>query len=448
MAKERSDLWDRAHSWHPFTQMKEYLGLPPLHIEKAKGSWLFDAEGNHYLDTNASVWTNAHGHNDPELNAALEEQLAKVAHSTYLGLSHPVGAELGARLSEIAPDGLERVTFSDNGSNAVEIALKQSFQYWQSVGRPEKRLVVGFENGYHGDTFGTMSVGGSSGFHGRFADWSFEARKVAPPVCEELNGEVSFEDEASSLAKLERVLAEEGSRVASVILEPWIQGPAGMRLQPKGFLKKVETLCCQYEVHLILDEVFVGFGRTGSLLVCAEEGVRPDFLCLAKGLTAGYLPLAATLTTSEVFEAFLGDFDSGKAFYHGHTFTGNPLAAAVALKSLEKLERLIESGKLDQTIAKFGEGVAGLAADANARSARQRGMAAAIDLYPGGDETNAWPLNERVGMRVCVAGRENGLLLRPLMDSILLVPPLTISERELDFLFDNLKLTIDKTLRS
>ena len=440
------DGWDRDHSWHPFTQMKEYLSHEPLHVEKAKGCWLFDGEGRHYLDTNASVWTNVHGHNDPELNEALTAQLGRVAHSTYLGLSHPVGAELGRRLCEAAPRGLARVTYSDNGSNAIEIALKQSFQHWQQVGRPEKRLVVGLEGGYHGDTFGAMSVGGSDGFHGRFGAWKFASRRVPAPICQEVNGVVTREESRRSLECLEQVLESEGGKIAAVILEPWVQGPAGMRMQPKGFLKMVEALCRSFGAHLILDEVFVGFGRMGGLFVCEAEGVRPDFLCLAKGLAAGYLPLAATLTTTEIFESFWGDFESGRGFYHGHTFTGNPLAAAVALKSLEKLERLIGSGRLDRAIAGFGERVSKLERHPKVRSARQRGMAAAIDLYPGGDDANAWQLNDRMGMKVCLTGRKHGLLLRPLMDSILLVPPLVISEREQDFLFENLEISINETL--
>ena len=400
------------------------------------------------MDGNASIWTNAHGHNEPDINAALVEQLGKIAHSTYLGLSHPVGAMLGKRLAELAPESLSRVVFSDNGSNAVEIALKLSFQYWQLVGKPEKRLVVGMENGYHGDTFGAMAAGNSDSFHGRFQPWLFESRKFAAPECSEVNGIVKHSDSDQSLLQLEKVLENEASEIASVIIEPSIQGPAGMRLQPAGFLKQVEVLCRRYGVHLILDEVFVGCGRTGSIFACEQEGVYPDFLCLAKGLTAGYLPLAATLTTEKVYRAFLGSFDTGNAFYHGHTFTGNPLAASVALKSLEKLERLIGSRRLDKTIEDFGRILAEtFNGHSNVMDIRQRGLAAAIDLFPGSSR-DSWHPNDRVGMKVCLEARKHGLLLRPLLDSILVVPPLVINEEEIGFLFNSLKTAIDAVMNN
>jgi adenosylmethionine-8-amino-7-oxononanoate aminotransferase len=442
------DKMDRDHSWHPFTQMEEYCSIPQLQVERGQGCWIWDTEGNRYLDGNASIWTNAHGHNEPDINAALVEQLGKIAHSTYLGLSHPVGAMLGQRLAELAPESLSRVVFSDNGSNAVEIALKLSFQYWQLVGKPEKRLVVGMENGYHGDTFGAMAAGNSDSFHGRFQPWLFESRKFAAPECSEVNGIVKHSDSDQSLLQLEKVLENEASEIASVIIEPSIQGPAGMRLQPAGFLKQVEVLCRRYGVHLILDEVFVGCGRTGSIFACEQEGVYPDFLCLAKGLTAGYLPLAATLTTEKVYRAFLGSFDTGNAFYHGHTFTGNPLAASVALKSLEKLERLIGSRRLDKTIEDFGRILAEtFNGHSNVMDIRQRGLAAAIDLFPGSSR-DSWHPNDRVGMKVCLEARKHGLLLRPLLDSILVVPPLVINEEEIGFLFNSLKTAIDAVMNN
>jgi len=442
------DKMDRDHSWHPFTQMEEYCSIPQLQVERGQGCWIWDTEGNRYLDGNASIWTNAHGHNEPDINAALVEQLGKIAHSTYLGLSHPVGAMLGKRLAELAPESLSRVVFSDNGSNAVEIALKLSFQYWQLVGKPDKRLVVGMENGYHGDTFGAMAAGNSDSFHGRFQPWLFESRKFAAPECSEVNGIVKHSDSDQSLLQLEKVLENEASEIASVIIEPSIQGPAGMRLQPAGFLKQVEVLCRRYGVHLILDEVFVGCGRTGSIFACKQEGVDPDFLCLAKGLTAGYLPLAATLTTEKVYRAFLGSFDTGNAFYHGHTFTGNPLAASVALKSLEKLERLIGSRRLDKTIEDFGRILAEtFNGHSNVMDIRQRGLAAAIDLFPGSSR-DSWHPNDRVGMKVCLEARKHGLLLRPLLDSILVVPPLVINEEEIGFLFNSLKTAIDAVMNN
>ena len=443
-AKRRLDRWDVDHSWHPFTQMQEYSALPQLQVERGKGCWLYDVEGNRYLDGNASIWTNVHGHNDPDLNQALRDQLDKVAHSTYLGLSHPAAAELSRKLVELAPQPLERVFFSDNGSNAIEIALKLSFQYWQLTNEPQRRLVVGMSGAYHGDTFGAMAVGDSGAFHGRFAPWTFETRTFKSPLDA---GEAGRPSAEKSLVSLRMILDQEGHQIASVIIEPLAQGAAGMRFQPPGFVKDVERLCRQAGVHLILDEVFVGFGRMGSMLACQQETVAPDFLCLAKGLTAGYLPLAATLTSDQIYSQFLGTFDSGRAFIHGHTFTANPLACVVALKSIEKLESMISSGRLASTIDYFGERLREtFSGHPNVKAIRQHCLAAAIDLFPGTDSKDTWSLNDRKGMAVCIEARKHGILLRPLMDSLLIVPPLIISNEEIDFLLDNTKAAIDVTL--
>ncbi len=423
---------DRRHVWHPFAQMQEYLALPPLAIASGRGGWLTDTEGRTYLDGNASIWTNVHGHNDPDLNAALARQLGRVAHSTMLGLTHQPGAELAAELAALAPAGLGRVFFSDNGSNAVEIALKLSFQYWQLTGLPEKRGVIGLAGGYHGDTFGAMAVGDSGFFHDRFRPWCFATRHFPAPHCREWNGNVRTADSSESLRSLRSLLADHAENTACVILEPSVQGAAGMRMQPPGFVREVAALCRAHGVHLILDEVFVAFGRLGSMLVCTEEGVTPDFLCLAKGLTAGYLPLAATLAREEIFAAFLGPYESRRAFFHGHTFTGNPLAAAVALENIRKLRAPIAAGTLRARAACFGRLIdAAFSAHPHVRAIRQRGFAAALDLAPARDSANEFPVARRVGLQVCLRAREHGLLLRPLGDSLLLVPPLCLSDDEL-----------------
>jgi adenosylmethionine-8-amino-7-oxononanoate aminotransferase len=423
---------DRRHAWHPFTQMQEYLALPPLAIASGRGGWLTDTEGRTYLDGNASVWTNVHGHNDPELNAALQRQLSCVAHSTMLGLTHAPGAELAAELACLAPPGLGRVFFSDNGAGAVEVALKLSFQYWQLVGRPEKRGVIGLAGGYHGDTFGAMAAGDSGFFHERFRPWCFPANHFPAPHCREWGGRVREADAIASLAALRALLAAQADRTACLILEPSVQGAAGMRLQPPGFVREVAALCRAHNVHLILDEVFVAFGRLGPMMVCAEEGVAPDFLCLAKGLTAGYLPLAATLAREEIFEAFLGPVESRRAFFHGHTFTGNPLAAAVALENIRKLRVLIADGTLRARSACFGRLLDKVFSDhPHVREIRQRGFAAALDLAPSRGSTENFPASRRTGLQVCLRARAHGLLLRPLGDSLLLVPPLCLDENEL-----------------
>jgi len=410
--------------------MEEYLEAPPLVIASGRGGWLTDTQGRTYLDGNASIWTNVHGHNDADLNAALLRQLDRVAHSTMLGLTHPVGAELAAELAGLTgPTGLDRVFFSDNGSGAVEVALKLSFQYWQLVGRPEKRGVIGMAGGYHGDTFGAMAAGDSGFFHERFRPWCFPTAHFPAPRCGEWGGRVFSGEAAESLAGLRALLEAQAGRTACLILEPSVQGAAGMRLQPPGFVREVAALCRAHEVHLILDEVFVAFGRLGSMLVGAEEGVTPDFLCLAKGLTGGYLPLAATLARGEIFEAFLGSYASRRAFFHGHTFNGNPLAAAVALENIRKLRPLIAAGVLGRRIECFGRLLdEAFSGHPGVGEIRQRGMAAAIDLKPDAASSR------RVGVEACLRAREHGLILRPLGDSLLLVPPLCLDEGELGLL--------------
>ncbi len=427
---------DRRHVWHPFSQMREYASLPPVVIASGRGGWLTDTEGLTYLDGNASIWTNVHGHNDPDLNAALIDQLGRVAHATLLGLAHAPGADLAAELVSLAPRGLDHVFYTDNGSGAVEVALKQSFQFWQLAGRPEKRGVIGMAGGYHGDTFGTMAVGDSGFFHDRFRPWCFAADHFPAPAAG---------DASASLTALDALLAAKAATTACLILEPSVQGAAGMRLQPPGFVRAVAELCRAHGVHLIMDEVFVGFGRLGPMLVCADEGVTPDFLCLAKGLTGGYLPLAATVVRGEIYDAFLGTYESRRAFFHGHTFTGNPLAAAVALANIRKLRPLIDTGVIAERAAIFGRLLAeAFAGHPHVAGLRQRGLTAALDLAPAGG--GEYPVALRAGLQVCLRARAHGLLLRPLGDSLLLVPPLCLDQAELGELVNRTRRAIDDTL--
>lgn len=440
------DASDCKHAWHPFTQMKEYLGNPRLHLVKGEGSWLIDAEGNRYLDGNASVWTNVHGHNDPDLNAALKAQLDQVAHVTLLGLNHRVAAELAEDLASLTNGVLPRCFFTDNGSNAIEVALKLSFQYWQLIGQKEKRGVISMCGAYHGDTFGTMSVGDSSGFHQRFAPWLFNAKIFSAPVHVECAGQVQTSEAQASLQELEKILQNESKHVACLILEPRVQGAAGMRQQPAGFLKSVAALCQRYQVHLILDEVFTGFGRLGSLTATEQEEVVPDFLCLAKGLAAGYLPLAATLTKESIFEAFQGDFSEGKTFFHGHTFSGNPLACAVARASLKKLRPMIRSGQLTESAALLGREIdRNFSSHPQVSGYRQLGLTAAIDFSPA-DRRRHWPVDLRAGYQVSLAARKYGLIIRPLADSLLFVPPIAIKPEEIRHLVQAARSAVDEVL--
>ena len=439
------DAADRRFGWHPFTQMQEYLDNPRLHLIRGEGSWLIDGEGKRYLDGNASVWTNVHGHNDPDLNRALREQLEQVAHVTLLGLNHPVATGLAEDLAGLTGGALPRCFYTDNGSNAVEVALKLSFQYWQLVGHDAKRGVIAMEGAYHGDTFGTMSVGGRSEFHDRFAPWLFPARTFPAPVHSECAGQVERSDATASLAALEALLVREAATTACLILEPRVQGAAGMVQQPAGFVQAVATLCRQHGVHLILDEVFTGFGRLGALTVSELEGVVPDFLCLAKGLAAGYLPLAATLTSEKIHEAFLGKFSEGKTFFHGHTFSGNPLGCAVARASLRKLKPMLASGQVAERAALLGrEMQAAFAGHPHVRAHRQLGLTGSVEFQPAG--ADRWPTDTRAGYRVALAARRHGLVIRPLGDSILFVPPISIQADEVKHLVRAVRLAMDDTL--
>ncbi|MFN5655638.1 MAG: adenosylmethionine--8-amino-7-oxononanoate transaminase, partial [Verrucomicrobiota bacterium] len=353
----------------------EYQDNPRLHLVRGEGCWLIDGEGKRYLDGNASVWTNVHGHNDPDLNRALREQLDQVAHVTLLGLNHPIATELAADLAGLTNGALPRCFYTDNGSNAIEVALKLSFQYWQLAGQDAKRGVISMEGAYHGDTFGTMAVGERSEFHRRFKTWLFAAQTFPAPVHSECAGQVDRSDASASLAALKAILERDAATTACLILEPVVQGAAGMVQQPAGFVKAVASLCREYDVHLILDEVFTGFGRLGALTASEREGVVPDFLCLAKGLAAGYLPLAATLTSEKVYEAFVGKFSEGKTFFHGHTFSGNPLACAVARASLRKLKPMLASGQVAERAALLGrEMAAAFAGHPHVRAFRQLGL--------------------------------------------------------------------------
>lgn len=445
--QQQFDQWDNQHSWHPFSQMQEYCTWPKLHIERGEGCWLWDFAGNRYLDTTASVWTNTFGHNDPELNAALETQLHKVAHSTYLGLSHPVAAELGYRLCTQAPAGLERVFFSDNGSNAIEIALKLSYQYWQLKGQPQRKRVIGMQGGYHGDTIGTMAASDSGRLHERFSEWFIDCWHFPAPQCHRLNSVVHTADTSASLTALQDYLEAESSQVACLVIEPFVQGAAGMMQQPDGFLKAIETLCRNYNIHLILDEVFVAFGRLGTVFACEQASVTPDFLCLAKGISAGYVPLAATLIQSEIYQACLGQWSENRTFFHGHTFTANPLACAVALKNLDKLNALIAAGTLARTIIDFGQQLSEqLASHPNVAQIRQHGLTAAIDIAPANGQPE-WPVEARMGWQVCLAARAHQLILRPLGNSLLIVPPLIISQPEIRFMCERIIHTLDSVCR-
>src|SRR5215212_4424993 len=411
---------DRTYLWHPFTQQRGWAAEDPLMIERAHGTTLVDSEGAEYIDGVSSLWCTVHGHRHPRLDAAVRAQLDRVAHTTMLGLSHPAAAELAARLVEIAPPGLRRVFYSDNGSTAAEIALKMAFQHWAHRGERRHKFVC-LKMSYHGDTLGSVSVGGIPLFHSTFAPLLFDALMAEPGDC----------------ADLRRIFADHGHEIAAVIVEPLVQGAAGMLTHPPGYLHAVRELCDEFGTLLICDEVATGFGRTGTMFACEQEGVTPDLLCLAKGLTGGYLPLAATLATERVYEAFLGEFEEFKTFFHGHTYTGNPLACAAALANLDVFEeeRTLErlQTKIALLAALLDEHVAPLA---SVREIRRRGFMTGIELAE-------FPLAERMGHQVTLAARRRGAIIRPLGDVVVLMPPLGISEAELRRLVEITAAAID-----
>ncbi|MGC4015690.1 MAG: adenosylmethionine--8-amino-7-oxononanoate transaminase [Luteolibacter sp.] len=423
--REDSRRWiegDRAHCWHPFTRQAEWCGEEPLVLVRGEGVWLWDSEGRRYFDGNSSIWTNIHGHRHPRLDAAIRSQLEEVAHTSFLGFANPRASELAMRLSGLFPQGtLERVFFSDDGSTAIECAVRMALQYRLNRGENDRVTFIAFENGYHGDTLGAASLGGVGRFTGLMQRFGLDVRRVA------------------DLAELEGMPESVTDGIAAVILEPLIQGVNEMRLWPQGMLAALRRWCDARGVHLILDEVMTGFGRTGRMFACQNEGVIPDFLCVAKGITGGYLPMAATLTTAAVYDAFLGG--SEKAFYYGHSYTANPLGCAVALAGLE----VFEQDKVLETLQPKIAGMAGLLAGLKERcpqvhEIRQCGFIAGIELrQPNGSR---FPAEARMGETVCRAAWQHGLLTRPILDTIVLMPPLVATMEELAFAVNALENAI------
>ena len=371
MDREELSTLEKRHLWHPFTQMRDWEAEEPLFIAGGSGVKLRDRDGREYWDANSSLWVNVHGHGRREINEAIARQLDAVAHSTFLGLTHAPGTELAGRLVEIAPAGLSRVFYSDSGSTAVEIALKMAYQYQCHQGRPERSRFIALEESYHGDTIGAVSVGGIGLFHGIFHRLLFPVYFAPCPA------RVGIEE---AVGGLERLLQEHGGEAAAVIVEPLVQGAGGMLLSPPGFLARVRALCDEYGALLIVDEVATGFGRTGRMFACEHEGVSPDLMCVAKGLTGGYLPLAATMATEAVYEAFLGEYGELKTFFHGHSYTGNPLACAAALASLEIFEKDDVIAGLGGKIEFVRERLRETGALRHVREVRQCGLMVGIEL--------------------------------------------------------------------
>jgi adenosylmethionine-8-amino-7-oxononanoate aminotransferase len=415
MTTEQLRQLDQQHLWHPFTPMKLWMDSDPLVIVAGEGMHLIDSDGNRYLDGVSSLWCNVHGHRVAEIDAAVRAQLDKIAHTTMLGLASEPAILLADRLMRIVPAGLTKVFYSDAGATATEIAFKMAAQYWFNIGRPEKNEFVGFADAYHGDTVGAMSIGRMEAFHKPYFPLLFKTHFA----------------KANQIESLKAILAERSRQIAAICIEPVVQGAGGMLIQPPGFLREVRKLADEHDVLLICDEVATGFGRTGRMFACEHEGVSPDIMCTAKGITGGYLPLAATFATQRIFDAFLGEPWEGKTFYHGHTYTGNPLGCAAALATLERLAR---SGAVEAVPGKarvLREALAGVEAHPHVGEVRQSGLMCGVELVADRATRARFPPGERVGYRIGLALRAHGIFARPLGDVVVLMPPLSSTDEEL-----------------
>jgi adenosylmethionine-8-amino-7-oxononanoate aminotransferase len=435
--QQRLEQADKRYIWHPFTQMRDYQGMEPLIIEQGEGAYLIDIRGKRYLDGVSSLWVSVHGHRCSEIDNAIIEQIGRISHSTLLGLSNPPAIELAERLVEITPAGLERVFYSDNGSTGCEIALKMAFQYWRHSGDTKKTRFISFKNAYHGDTLGAVSVGGIDLFHEAFRPLLFPVLQADAPYCYRCSLGLTRPACAMACLKgLKQILKEHCEEVAALIIEPLVQGAGGMITQPPGFLPGVRELCTHYGVLMIADEVAVGFGRTGRMFACDHEQVRPDLMVLAKGITGGYLPLAATLVIEEVYEAFLGAHDEFKTFFHGHTYTGNPLACAAALANLEIFEREKTLEQLAPKINLLARRLERFKDLPAVGEVRQCGFMTGIELVADKKNKAPFPAQQKMGIKVIMEARKRGVIIRPLGDVIVIMPPLSISEEELEELVE------------
>ncbi len=418
-------LQDRAHVWHPFTQMQAWPDDEPLVIESAEGNYLIDVEGGRYLDGVSSLWVNVHGHRKKEIDEAVRAQLDRVAHTTLLGLASVPSIELAVELTRVAPPGLNRVFYSDSGSTAVEVALKMAYQYWRQVGRPKKRRFVALGEAYHGDTLGSVSVGGIELFHEIFHGLLFPVSRIPAPYAYRWIG--PGDCGAGCIEAARDLFAKSAGEFAALVIEPLVQGAAGMLVQPPGFLAELARLCRDHEVLLICDEVATGFGRTGTMFAVEQEDVRPDLLCLAKGLTGGYLPLAATLVTDEIYTAFLGAVEEKRTFFHGHSYTGNPLACAAALANLGVFQREKTLQKMKGPMEALARELERVATLEHVGEVRRRGWMAGIELVRDRATKEDYAYGERIGHRVCLAARRRGVILRPLGNVVVLMPPLSLT---------------------
>lgn len=442
---------DNANVWHPFCQMREFVADDAPIIASAEGFELIDTNGRRYLDGVSSLWCNVHGHRVPEIDLALREQLNRVSHSTLLGLSNVPSIELAAELVRLAPTGLTRVFYSDDGATAVEVALKLAYQFHRQKPQPEARdLFVGMSAAYHGDTVGTVSLGNIDVFHRSYDRLLFPTLRVPCPAMTQLaSGFDANSWQQHCLEELDRTLTANADRIAAFVIEPLVQAAAGILVHPSGYLRRVRELTQRHGILLIADEVAVGFGRTGTLFACEQEAVAPDLLCLSKGITGGYLPLAATLTTAEVYDAFLGEPGSGRTFFHGHTYTGNPLGCAAALASLELFEKNHVLDNVAECSRLLTRRLEGIRDWPQVGEIRQKGILVGIELVADKATQQVFAPERRIGHQVTRAARRRGVFTRSLGEVITIVPapamPPELVNRLCDRLFDSIREVVDKS---
>jgi adenosylmethionine-8-amino-7-oxononanoate aminotransferase len=438
---------DKKYVWHPFTQMQDYLKEKPLIIEEGKGVYLKDIDGNWYMDGVSSLWVNVHGHRKREIDRAIRTQLNKIAHSTMLGPSNIPAIELAEKLVKIAPKGLHKVFYSDNGATAVEIGLKMAFQYWQQKKgkHVRKTKFITLKHSYHGDTIGSVSLGGIDLFHSMYRPLLFKTYKAESPYCYCCPLKLSYPScRIKCLDSVEQIMKKKGDEIAALVIEPLVQGAAGMIVQPSGYLKGVRELCKKYRILMVADEVATGFGRTGRMFACEHEEVFPDIMALAKGISGGYLPLAATLTTDEIYSGFLGEYKEFRTFFHGHSYTGNPLACAAAIASLDVFDKEKTLERMQGKIGYLRKRLEEYKELSHVGDIRQAGFMIGIELVRDKKTKEPYPPEEKIGIKVIEEARKRGLVIRPLGNVIVILPPLVINKKELKSMMDIIYESIER----
>ncbi len=444
---------DKRYIWHPFTQMKEWANETPVIISEGRGSHLVGVDGRTYIDGVSSLWVNIHGHRKKEIDEAIKDQIDKISHSTLLGLGNVPAIRLAEKLVRLiqrsAIGGQQsaktpaKVFYSDNGSTSVEVALKMAFQYWKQKGVAGRDRFLSLNNAYHGDTLGAVSVGGIDIFHSAFGPLLFNTFKAPSPYC--YRCELGMKYPVCGLAclsKMEDILAAHHARIAALIIEPLVQAAGGMIVSPPGYLKGARELCTKYDVLFIVDEVATGFGRTGKMFACEHEAVTPDLICLSKGITGGYLPLAVTVASEEIYDAFLGEFSELKTFFHGHSYTGNPLGCAAALACLDIFEKEETLKYIQPNIVVLEKWLEGISSLPHVGDVRNKGLMAGVELVRDKETKEPYPWEEKMGWRVCHYVKEKGVLIRPLGNVIVIMPPLSISADDLRYMLEALEEAI------